>query len=223
MASLVPITKLQELLGLAKGTEIESYETENLTSAFENYGSLMLALKVTTIHRTTKQKNVINLVCKLYPPSEHWREMFQIDRTFEKEMKLYTVVVPELLCLQQELNISEEYRLDIFVKCHGARLQTFDGDQVVEAAMVMDNIKLHGFKMLQRSEGFNKNHVQVLLKKIALFHAVPLALRLQKPKAFEEKVMPVIQKVDLNQGLEEKEKNKLKQVRGKISLKYLCS
>lgn len=174
-------------------------------------------MKVTTIHRITQEKNVLNLVCKLYPASEHWREMFQIDRTFEKEMKLYTVVVPELIRLQQELNIPEEYQLDIFVKCHGARLETVDsGGQVLEAAMVLENIKVHGFKMLQRSEGFNKNHVKVLLKKIALFHAVPLALRLKDSRVFEDKLMPVIQKVDLNEGLEEKEKNMLKQVCGEL-------
>lgn len=43
---MVPVTNLKDLLALADDTEIESYETGPLTSAFENYGSLMLALKV---------------------------------------------------------------------------------------------------------------------------------------------------------------------------------
>lgn len=211
MALLIPITNLKDLLGLAESLEIVEYSTDYLTSVFDNYGSLMLKLRVVTKDTKSLNETVMSLVCKLYPPSDEWQEMFQIDRTFEKEAKFYTQVIPELEQFQRELNISDP--LDIFIKCHGARLEERSGEVVIEAAMVLDNIKLQGYDIGKRSEGFDREHVSVILKKLAQFNAVPLALKIKKPKVFQEKILPVVTKVDLNDGLGEKEREGMKMVR----------
>lgn len=212
-APVVPITDLKGLLGLPNNLEIQSYETDYLTSVFDNYGSLMLSLKVNILDKKNGQADILNLVCKLYPLDEHWQEMFQIDRTFEKEAKLYMDVVPELQLLQGELNIPKEDQLDVFVKCYGARLAETKSGERIEAAMVMENIKLQGYKVGERSKGFDREHVDLVLKKLAHFHALPMVLKSRKPKVFQEKIMPAIKKVNLNDGLQETELKDMKLVK----------
>lgn len=211
MTPIVSITNLRDLVGLEETTELLNYETDYLTSVFENYGSLMVSLKVTTINKDDAVE-VLQLVCKLYPPTEQWQEMFQIDRTFEKEAKFYTVVIPELQQLQQELNIPTEEQLKCFVKCYGARLEQRTDETVIEAAMVLENIKLQGYRMANRSEGFDRTHVELILRNLAQFHAVPLVLKIKKPLLFKETILPVIEKVNLNDGLKLKEMEEIKLV-----------
>lgn len=213
-ATVVPITNLKDLLGLPNNQEIQSYETDYLTSVFDNYGSLMLSLKVNILDKENGKEDILNLVCKLYPLDEHWQEMFQIDRTFEKETKLYMDVVPELELLQKELNIPKDDQLNVFVKCYGARLAETKAGERIEAAMVMENIKLQGYKVGERSKGFDREHVDLILKKLAHFHALPMVLKNMKPIVFQEKIMPAIKKVNLNDGLQEEEMTKMKLVRG---------
>lgn len=199
MSSGVQITDLKELLGLPETTRIIAQETDNLTSAFENYGSLMLRLKVKTINKD-QQEEVLNLVCKLYPTTKEWQDMFRIDQTFKKEAEMYTDFIPEMERFQRELNIAKEDQLDVFIKCHGARVQKHTGDKVIEAALILDNLKLQGYQMGSRRNGFDSDHVEFVLSRLAQFHGVPIALKMKKPELFEEKLMPLINKVDLHEG-----------------------
>lgn len=193
------ITDLKELLGLPETTQIISHETENLMSAFENYGSLMLRLKVKTIDKDQKEE-ILNLVCKLYPTTQEWQDMFQIDRTFKKEAEMYMDFIPEMEKFQRELNIAKEDQLDVFIKCHGARTEQKTEAGVIEAALVLDNLKLQGYQMGSRRNGFDQHHVEFILKRLAQFHGVPISMKFKNRKSFEEKLMPIINKVNLYEG-----------------------
>lgn len=199
MPPKIQISRLRDLLNLPDNVAIVDYETDYLTSMFENYGSLMLSLKITTTDQHNKNET-LNLVCKLYPSETQWQEMFQIDRTFRKEAGMYTDVIPELIQLQKDLKIPKSEQLDVFIKCHGARLHE---DGHVEAAMILDNIKLQGFTTGQRRKGFDDQHVRFIVKKLAQFHATAIALKIKKPAVFYEKVIPFLNTVDLAAALPE--------------------
>lgn len=201
---------MSDLIQLADDQKILKYECDYLTSPFDNYGSLMVALTVILSEGVNNSQRSLSLVCKLYPESKEYQEMFLIEKTFQKEVKMYVDVVPALIELQEELNIPQEDRLDVFVKCFGARLKDMEGE--VEAAMVLENIKAQGYQMGSRSRGFENRDVEFILKKLALFHATPIALQFHRPKVFQEKILPSLRAVDLNDGLTSEQLKSMKLV-----------
>lgn len=215
MDSVAQITDLSDLLKLDKGQVITNYTTSPFTSSFENYGSLMLSLVVTTKDEENgKEETTQNLVCKLYPTDPLFKVIFEIDKTFAKEVQLYTIIIPTLTNFQTKLNVPPEYSLDhIFVKCFGARVETITPDKSTEGAIVMENVKIQGYKVEDRLKGFNREQTELVLRKLALFHAVPIALKQKTPKQFQERILPYLETVNANVG---DQYNQLIQVRQEI-------
>ncbi|KAJ8951352.1 hypothetical protein NQ318_009288 [Aromia moschata] len=58
----------------------------------------------------------------------------------------------------------------------------------------MENLKESGYINVDRHVGFDLDTGELILKDLAAFHAVPLALKLKKPEVFDEKVRPYLTK-----------------------------
>lgn len=58
--------------------------------------------------------------------------------------------------------------------------------------------------MGDRLIGFDKDHAELIIKNLAKFHAVPIALNLINPKKFEESVLPCLKAILLADGFGQK-------------------
>ncbi|KAG5870713.1 hypothetical protein JTB14_020725 [Gonioctena quinquepunctata] len=80
--------------------------------------------------------------------------------------------------------------IDCFPKFYGARtnLENSDGKIDENAILILENLKIKGYRNVDRYVGCDLQTTKVLLRDIAHFHAVPLALKLKDPETFEKKV-----------------------------------
>ncbi|XP_053675004.1 uncharacterized protein LOC128725295 [Anopheles nili] len=219
-----PIRDLEGLLGpvLPEGTRVLGYEAAYLTAPGDNYGSTMLAV---TVHTTrtplatataTKQQDCkdekddspteteLHLVAKMRPSSEEFLEIFQIDTTFVKEAAVYLKIVPTLLALQREQEFAAHDELiDVFCRCYNARVSLDPAVEKVDqdGVMLFENLKLAGYVTVDRRQGFDRTVARFVLQKLALFHAIPIALRYLKPDVFETDVHKYLVKIDIDAGL----------------------
>ncbi|XP_041786515.1 uncharacterized protein LOC121601779 [Anopheles merus] len=217
-----PIRDLEGLLApvLPAGTRVLGYESEYLTAPGDNYGSTMLAVTVRTaqdasVQERREQKDnssnddqppveLLHLVAKMRPSSEEFLEIFQIDITFVKEAAVYLKIVPSLLALQREQGFDGDGELiDVFCRCFNARVSLDPAVEKVDqdGVMLFENLKLAGYVTADRRKGFNRELARYVLKKLALFHAIPIALRYLKPDVFEAGIHKYLVKIDIDAGL----------------------
>lgn len=196
------IKKLEGVLAHTLGKDLEILEqtTRLLTAPGEHYGSIMLALEV-RIKRGNVEET-LNLVAKLIPANEMLRIAFNIPVTFKKEVFAYMVSIPTLINFQKEYNVPENKLLDIFPKCYGARVCLDENKNEVDedGVIILENLKLQGYATDDRLAGLQLDAASIVMKDLAKFHAIALALRQLKPEVFEEKIRPSIVK---NTGLEQ--------------------
>ncbi|XP_050303620.1 uncharacterized protein LOC126741279 [Anthonomus grandis grandis] len=188
---------------LGEDVTVLSENTTLLTAPGEHYGSVMLALEVKIKRNTRGDEEVLHLVAKLIPASEMLRLAFDIPVTFKKEVFAYKETIPAMVRLQKEYGVPEEKHIDkLFPKCLGARLSVDENKNMVDedAVLLFENLKIQGFITEDRLKGFDLSATTVILKDLARFHAVPIALKLLKPEVFKEKLLPAVVN---NKGLEQ--------------------
>nr|AEE61866.1 unknown [Dendroctonus ponderosae] len=199
------VNNVGELLTQSLGEDVEVLEEETavLTAPGEHYGSVMLALNVKIKRKKSGLKGDLHLVAKLIPANEMLRLAFDIPVTFKKEVFAYKHTIPELVALQKEHRVPEEQFIDnLLPKCFGARVSVDENKNIVDedAVLIFENLKLQGFITEDRLKGFDLSATRVILQDLARYHAVPIALKLLKPHAFKEKVLPATVS---NKGLEQ--------------------
>lgn len=199
------VNNVGELLGqtLKEKVEVLEEETTLLTAPGEHYGSVMLALRV-KIELTNKGTvEDLPLVAKLIPANEMLRVAFDIPVTFKKEVFAYKETIPALVALQKEYGVPEDHLQDkLFPRCFGARLSVDENKNIVDedAVLLFENLKIQGYFTEDRLKGFDDVATRVILRDLAQFHAVPIALKLLKPDVFKDKVVPGLVH---NKGLEQ--------------------
>ncbi|XP_055542208.1 uncharacterized protein LOC129727939 isoform X2 [Wyeomyia smithii] len=195
---------------LEAGTKVLGYRASFLTAPGDNYGSTMLALEVDVTGADNEPKQ-LQLVAKMRPASEEFLEIFQIDTTFVKEAAVYSQIVPTMVKLQREMGIPEAETIDIFCRCYNARVSLDPNSTKVDAdgVMLLENLKLDGYITEDRRRGFPCHIAVYILKKLSLFHAIPIALRHMKPNVFKSKLQKYLIKFDIDAGLGEQTIDKM--------------
>nr|CAH7766700.1 unnamed protein product [Callosobruchus chinensis] len=188
--SVPEIKKLNELVRDVVGSDkkVTDVEISRLTGPGENYGSCMLKVDITLQRTSDGCTEVLHAVAKLIPELELFRQVFQIQTTVKSEIAFYDVVIPALQDFQRDHGITNV--IDCFPKLYAARLNLKEDSDIVDedAVLLFENLNTQGFKNINRFEGFDLEGAKHILKDLASLHAVPLALRLQKPNVFAEKV-----------------------------------
>ncbi|RZC41044.1 EcKinase, APH, and/or DUF1679 domain containing protein [Asbolus verrucosus] len=188
--NLDKIEKIEDLLIFDKNKKIIEHKIKRLTAPGENYGSLMLSVDI--MLKNSQGTEEINVVAKMVPPNEFIQEIFNTPVTFRNEIGFYKNIVPVLQNFQREHGVDKV--IDFFSKYYGSRLNLKNNNDKVDAdaALLLENLKVQNFVNLERTEGFDLDVAKLVLTDLAYLHAVPLALKLQKPEVFEKKIQPYL-------------------------------
>lgn len=188
----IELVNISELLSeyFKSKVEIQEKDVKLFTGPGEHYGSIILKLDM-VVKIDGVQKN-LNLVAKQIPVSELLQKAFDVQVTFKKESFAYTVTIPTLIEFQKEFDTPEDKLLTCFPECFGSRFNLYGNDEIVDrnAVLLFENLRDQGFQTLDRIVGFDLQGANVVLKDLARFHAVPIALRLKRPDVFQKNVMP---------------------------------
>lgn len=210
MAQVPKIIDLNKIIEpYLQGSTLESYESQYLTKPGDNYGSIML-----TINAKIKQTNGIvedlPLIAKLPPLTNdlYW-QIFKPERTCLTENSVYKYLAPELEKLQLEAGVLPINLFDGFPRYYGSRISlSADATKVDrDAVLVQENVTVRGYKPGNRHKPYDLAHTVLILHNIAQYHALPMALRLKKPKVYEQYLRPYFKKFNMNDNMEPEVKN----------------
>ncbi|CAH1124986.1 unnamed protein product [Ceutorhynchus assimilis] len=189
MANKKEIEKLEDLI---KGTidgELVEQQVSSLLPPGENYGSVMYKVdfKVKTSSGEIKEYHA---VAKCTPLNQVTQEMFNTQVTFKSEIAWYTTVIPTLKSFAKEQGLRRE--LDFFQQFYGARISLDpESDKVdLDGVILTENLKYLGYGNVDRHVGFEATSTISILKDLATFHAIPLAIKIKNPELFAKKLVP---------------------------------
>lgn len=170
---------------LEQNVEILKYNVQRLTKPGENYGSLMLSVDITVTDEKNQEK-IISLVAKMCPPNPWLKTMFNTPVTFKKEEAVYKEISVALKAFEKECGLSG--LTYYFPQYYGSRLSLNATSNEVDddAVLLLENLKVQGFYVGNRFEGFDLETAEVIIKAIARFHSVALSLKLKKPDVFRK-------------------------------------
>ncbi|CAH1176676.1 unnamed protein product [Phaedon cochleariae] len=183
------LRNLSELLKKNLGPDVVIKETKitRLTPPGENFGSVMLKLDVTFGNKKNDSEEILYAVAKILPETEMFREIFQIQITYTNEMAFYETIVPTLQSFQKGIGIQEV--IELFPKCIATRKNLTGGNEIDDdAVLILENLIQLGYQNIDRCQGFDFETTKMVLKDMASFHAVPLALKIRNPYVFEKKI-----------------------------------
>lgn len=143
----------------------------------DNYLGIIAKVQV---KGTDKQnKNVtLNLIAKSAPRAEGFRNIAPIRQAYDREIYIYSKVFPEFINLQEERGILKPFKS--FAKYYSSIMD--DSNE----ALVMEDMKELGFKLKDRHDPLDFNHILLVMREYGRFHALSYAVRDQEPELFQE-------------------------------------
>ncbi|XP_076273119.1 uncharacterized protein LOC143204457 [Rhynchophorus ferrugineus] len=192
MAKFTKIVNLDELIrGRIEGEVVEQTVTSLLPPG-ENFGSVMYKVDFKVQRPGSKEEEEHHAVAKCTPLNKVTQEIFNTQVTFKSEIGWYTTVIPTLRRFQKEKGIDED--LDYFQSFYGARISLDPGSEVVDedGVILTQNLKDLGYFNVDRHVGFNTTQAKAVLRALASFHAIPIAIKLQNRELFDTKIKPYL-------------------------------
>ncbi|KRT86693.1 phosphotransferase, partial [Oryctes borbonicus] len=175
------------------GKRFVSYEASYFLPPGENYGSVLLSLKIKVKNRNNQEEDIY-CVAKMLPPNEILREYFNTSVTFETEVIHYNTVMPTLKNFGKEMGV--DTLANFCVTCLGARISLDPKSNIADddAVFVLENLKMQGYTVGDRFTGFDIETTKSVLESLARMHAACLGIKFKKPDVFKAKILPNLEK-----------------------------
>jgi len=149
------------------GSESVTYEVSPGAAVGENW--------ISSVYRiTTPSHRPSSYFVKCLPTCEARRTAMESDIFFRNEVQFYRCVLPEFVKFQEEKRATSPFR-SVATIYH-----------ISEQTIVMEDMKVRGYKMLDKRESLDMPHIRLVLKEMGRFHGLSFAFKDQNPQTFAD-------------------------------------
>lgn len=204
------IPNLNEILTtiLDVDEELVDQSVDSLVPPGENMGSEIISVDIKLRNKRTQTERVVNAVAKLPPPSEFLQKIFNTPVTFQKEIELYTKIVPCLHDFQLARRDNSATVFDGVPKYLGSRFTVnpkntkYLEDDTSSNVLLLENLKAANYRLVDRLTNLDLPTTEIILKNLAEFHGIPIALQLLEPDVFQRDIKPYLRNANAFEGLD---------------------
>lgn len=178
------LTEMLSDIAQQEGFTKHKLEVESGSNHGDNYIGVMTSVKLIgdRVKDGAVSTETLNLICKLVPASKERRDAFQSVVAFEREIYMYTRLLPTFVKFQQEKGLTPDESFLSFPKVYA-----WKADKVNESyALIMEDLRSKQFVMWPRHDPIDLAHEKLLLAQLGRFHGVSMALKDQRPDVFAE-------------------------------------
>lgn len=178
------ISKLLHKIARTEG--FTDYEFE--TKAGSNHGDNFLGVMISVTISGTKGQNgkskteKLHLICKVPPSNENRRKNFKTDLVFDREIFVYSKLLPTFVRFQQDKGLSESDSFVSFPKAYASEVNHESGTYT----LIMEDLRPKNYEMWPREKVIPLDHELFVMRELAKFHAISFAMKDQRPDQFEE-------------------------------------
>jgi len=156
--------------------DVTNYDTQLAVSKDNHFGSSLLRVTVEysfTDQNESNKRGTIHLIVKSLPNSEMMRAMLNMTGIFKRETDVYLVALPAMYRQVEELI--------------GFRIQYFSSRCIysVSDVLVLEDLNNLGYKMADRRRGLDLPHCKLVLRSLAQFHGMSVALHRKDPSSMD--------------------------------------
>lgn len=140
-------------------------DIKSLTTAGENYGSILLSVNIVIENRSDGKTETIKAVAKAVPKNDFIKNFFMSSLTFKKELYFYQNVIPALKKFQTDQGMKK--LVDFTAEFYGGRLSLDSNQQEYadeDAVILMENLKESGYQIMERTLGFDFDTTCLIIK-----------------------------------------------------------
>lgn len=123
------------------------------------------------------ENSVLYWILKSAMQQETFRSFIRVDKAYEREVYIYKNILEYFDQFQEEKKVAKPFKA--YAK--------FLTSSLVEPyeCLIMEDMKHLGYKLQDRMEPLDYNHVLLVMREYGRFHALSFALRDQKPDLFK--------------------------------------
>lgn len=146
----------------------------NVGKIGDNYGS-----HIKRFQATIQNGKEFKMIAKIAPKVMILRDEKNINDIFMNEILVIRELLPKFRELQKGVNVPED---DIFkyALCYGT-CETAGSEMIL-----LEDLDQSNYTMLDKAKPLNNEHVKIILKHLANFHALSYALRNKEPQTFNK-------------------------------------
>lgn len=152
-----------------------------------NHGDGFIAVMIAVTIKGKQALNVddeteLSLMCKILPENKARRDVFKSHMLFEREVCVYSRMLPMFEQFQRDRNISESEGFFQYPKCYLAVANATNDHYVI----IMENLKVSNYELWDKMKPVDFDTSSIFLQALGRYHGISLALRDQKPELFNE-------------------------------------
>lgn len=183
----LPVHVVKMLAKVAQKEGFIRYEIEEAPGSNQGDGFFSVMASTTLCgDRVNENGNVVadklHLLCKMAPFSKERRDGDKTGLLFEREIYLYTRVMPLFVKFQKEKGLKTSHSFLSFPKVYA----TLIDEENEGYALIMDDLRAQNFVMWPRYEPTPIEHEKLILRQLARFHAISFVIKDQRPDDFAE-------------------------------------
>ncbi|XP_044727925.1 uncharacterized protein LOC123291641 [Chrysoperla carnea] len=134
--------------------------------------------KIARIIIKTTTTPELKLILKCSIRNGEFRTIFPHNRMFQREIFMYTKYLPELYKIQ----CTNQLQNGLMPVPHVHKYSWKDCNEFI----LMDDMKHHGYEMLDRRKYLNMDHCKLVLHQLAHFHGLGFVMKHTQPQLFEK-------------------------------------
>lgn len=174
----VVINRIADQLGF---TDYQLH-TKSGSNHGDNFLGIMIAVSLTGTRANNghQVKDTLNLICKTPPMNLKRRQSFKTNIVFDRELHMYSTVLPAFAKFQREKGLTEDESFLAFPKVYACEAD-LEHDSYI---LIMEDLRAKNFDMWPKDEHIALDHELMLMKALGKLHGVSFAMKDQRPEEF---------------------------------------
>lgn len=170
---------------IAKSKQFSDYKIETQTGSNhgDNFIGNLIAVEISGGNQNDKSPNDhLSLMCKIEPCHEGRNELFDTNLMFEREIYMYSKVLPEFDRFQQERGLDKVDSFRSFPEVYVCELD----DESKKYVLIMEDMRAKRYVMWPKQDIISIDHVLLVMQELGKFHAISFAMKDQRPNEFKD-------------------------------------
>lgn len=188
--------------------------TKSGSNQGDNFQSVMYAINLYGTRRINgkMQLDELDLLCKATPGNDTRRKNFSSSVVFDREIYIYSKVLPAFTKFQKDKGLSDEDSYKSYPVVYACE----EDEETGLTMLMMEDLRPKNYKMWPKEKTMRLDHELMILRELGKCHGVAMAMKDQRPSVFQEfkKLPDVYIRVLANGALKSFIKSVLKQAVG---------
>lgn len=159
-------------------------DTNAGSSHGDNFLGIMVAVTLigTKSENGSVQKSHLHLLCKIPPSNEVRQENCNSKNIFDREIYMYSTLLPNFVRFQHGKGLSEADSFASFPKVYACEIDSVRKSYI----LIMEDLRFKNYEMWPKEKIAPLNHMLLVMRELGKFHAISFAMADQRPDEFEQ-------------------------------------